>query len=197
MYVGAFVLKIVKIMGAIKDIVDLCIKLRDENRDGKISAAISEIQSLTLSLQSEQVAIAEKNSEFVTENLGLKRKLLEMETSHAQAIIVVQEKHRTEISKIAASNARPKEDRLDETTEKILKYIFEQARDLSAPHIAYVFKMKQGVADFHINELGKKKFIQWCSFGFGGGFGAEPTAPEFSITAEGQGYIVKNGLAVD
>jgi regulator of replication initiation timing len=92
-------------------------------------------------------------------------------------------------------NARPYADRLDETTEKILKYAFEQTRDLSAPHIASVFKMKQGVADFHIGELRDKDFISWKTFGSSGTLGDESALPEFTITAEGQKYIVKNGLA--
>jgi copper oxidase (laccase) domain-containing protein len=83
-------------MGAIKDIVDLCIKLRNENRDGKVAAAISEIQSLTLAPQSDQAAIVEKNTELMTENLDLKRKLLDMENTHTQAIAALQEKHRTD-----------------------------------------------------------------------------------------------------
>ena len=58
-------------MGAIKDIVDLCIKLRDERRDGKTSEFVGQIRSLTLSLQSERATIAEKNAELVTENLAL------------------------------------------------------------------------------------------------------------------------------
>lgn len=185
-------------MGAIKDIVDLCIKLRDENRDGRVSAAISEIQSLTLTLQSEQAAIVEKNSELVTENLGLKRKMLDMETAHAQAIAALQEKQRAEIAKITASNTRPKSNRLEETTEKILKAFFDSARELSEEEIARHFQMGKSVAGYHLDLLWKKKFIE--GFGaviMGGGYGrgAGACSPQYEITAEGRKYIVENGLA--
>ena len=198
MCVGAFVLKIVKIMGAIKDIVDLCIKLRDENRDGKISAAISEIQSLTLSLQSEQVAIIEKNSELVTENLGLKRKLLELETSHSQAIALIQDKHRAEIAKITASDARPKGDELLQQTAAILKAFFDSARELSEEEIARHFKLSSSVAAYHLDILWKKKFIGGQGviiMGGGYGRGGGNNSPQYEITALGRKYIVENGLA--
>jgi hypothetical protein len=186
-------------MGAIKDIVDLCIKLRDENRDGKIAAALGEIQSLTLALQSEQATIVEKNSELVTENLGLKRKMLEIETTHAHAITALQEKHRAEISKITAANTRPKGDELAEKTQDILLYYFKQAREVSEREIAHHFKIELSVAAYHLDLLWQKDFL----FGHprvivGSGFGDEmggDTSMRYEITVKGRKYVVEKGLA--
>jgi hypothetical protein len=175
-------------MGAIKDIVDLCIKLRDENRDGKVSAAISQIQSLTLSLQSEQAAIAEKNLELVTENLDLKRKLLNTETVHAHTMVELQEKHRAEMAKIIASNTRPKGNRLDEATEKILKLFFDAAREISDRQIAQKFQLSMSVAGYHTDKLFEKKFITCNRVVMG------DADPMYEITANGREYIVENGL---
>ena len=49
----------------------------------------------------------DKNSDLLTENLGLKRKLMDMESAHAQTITALQEKHRKEIAAMAASNPKP------------------------------------------------------------------------------------------
>ena len=73
-------------MGALKDIVDLCVKLRDEVGDRKAAEVLSKIQSLTLSLQSEHITIIEKNHELLAENLSLKQKIFELETNHAKVL---------------------------------------------------------------------------------------------------------------
>jgi hypothetical protein len=170
-------------VSAIKDIVDLCIKLRNENPDSKIVAALSEIQDLTLKLQSEQDALADKNEE-------LNRKITNLETAHKDAIEELRAKHAVEISKLKGNTASPATDKLDETTEKILRYIFDQRSDLTAPHIAEAFGLKQDVADSHLGALAERKYIVWHSIAFGGS-----SHPEFMITTKGQGYIVKSRLA--
>jgi hypothetical protein len=170
-------------MGAIKDIVDLCIQLRNENRDGKVSAAISQIQSLTLALQSEQAAIVEKNTELLTENLDLKRKLLDLEASHTHTISGLQERHRAEMAKIATSNAKPK-DELDKTAREILKYIFDKADDFTDREIAQRFQIQLSVAGYHTDTLFRKGFIVATSIG---GY--------MGITEQGRKYVVENGLA--
>jgi hypothetical protein len=175
-------------MGAIKDIVDLCIKLRNEDTTGKIAAALGQIQSLTLALQSEQATIVEKNAKLLTENLELKRTLLDSETAHSQAITALQEKHRAEIAKIAASNARPKGDRLDETTEKVLKMFFDTAQNFSDRSVAHYFKMGMSVASYHTDTLIEKNFIA-------NAFSRMGEEVKFGITALGREYIVKNNLA--
>jgi predicted nuclease with TOPRIM domain len=73
-------------MGALKDIVDLCVKLRDEVGDRKAAEVVGKIQSLTLTLQSEQAAIVERdtalmerNAKLVSENLEFERKTSELQ----------------------------------------------------------------------------------------------------------------------
>jgi hypothetical protein len=170
-------------MSAIQDIVDLCIKLRNENPDGKIAAALSEIQGLTLKLQSEQ-------DELRKENVELKGKITNLEPAHKDAIEELRVKHAFEISKLKGTSPAPATDKLDETTEKILRYIFDQRSDLTAPHIAEAFELKQDVADSHLGALAERKYIVWHSIAFGGS-----SHPEFMITTKGQGYIVKSRLA--
>ena len=181
-------------MGAIKDIVDLCIKLRDEVGDRKAGEVVGKIQSLTLALQSEQVTIVEKNSELVTENLGLKRKLSDLETAHAQAITALQEKHRNEIAKIAASNPKPKDD-LDPKTKGILIYFFKQAREVSEREIAQRFQLELSVASYHLDVLWKKKLIGSGGIVVIGGFGDDfaDNSSKYDITIEGRKYVMENG----
>jgi hypothetical protein len=91
------------IMGAIKDIVDLCITLKDEVGGRKVAQAISRIQSLTLALQSEQAGMMEKNAELLMENLDLKRKVFDLEASRTQSLAQIQEAHRAELAGQAAT----------------------------------------------------------------------------------------------
>jgi regulator of replication initiation timing len=64
-------------MSAIKEVIDLVISRSNRVQDRQTSAEISKIQSLILSVQSE-------NASLVSENLELKKKLVHLEISHAQ-----------------------------------------------------------------------------------------------------------------
>jgi hypothetical protein len=175
-------------MGALKDIVDLCIKLRDEVGDRKAAEVVGTIQSLTLALQSEQATIVEKNSELVTENLSLKRKLLDMETSHAQAVATLQEKHNAEMAEITASQSKPKGE-LTQKTQDVLLYIFKKPGDFCDIEIASRFRMELGVAEYHTDILFRKGFIIQTRVGFERGGGG------YNLTEAGRKYVVENGLA--
>jgi hypothetical protein len=171
-------------MGAIKDIVDLCIQLRNEDRDGRIAAAIGQIQPLIFSLQSEQVGIVEKNSELVKENLALHRKIMNMETVHAHAIKELEEKHRAEIAKIEAHNADVAE-ALEPKTFEILKYFFEAGGDLTDIMIARRFQLQLSMAEYHTDTLITKKFIVQTTVGHG------PGSAAFGLTGMGREYVVR------
>jgi hypothetical protein len=175
-------------MGAIKDIVDLCIKLRDEDRNGKISGALGQIQSLTLALQSEQATIVEKNSELVTENLGLKRKLLDTETAQVQAITALQEKHRAEIAKITQSNAKPS-NTLDEIAAKMLVTLANYSgRDgITDSELIQRLGLPKAKGDHCFDQLEKRKFVATGGGVMGRGF-------FYHVTSEGRDYLAKAGL---
>jgi hypothetical protein len=73
-------------MSEIKDIVDLCIQLRNERREAWVAPVVERIQTLALSFQSAQVSLAEKHADAVKENIELHRKIFQMEQDHAKAI---------------------------------------------------------------------------------------------------------------
>ncbi|HEU6449201.1 MAG TPA: hypothetical protein VFV23_12260 [Verrucomicrobiae bacterium] len=178
-------------MGAIKDIVDLCIKLRDEVGERKAAEIIGKIQGHTLALQSEQAALLEKNSQLITDNLELKRKVLDMEEAHKKAIAALQEKHRTEISQLASVNASSSED-LDSSSKEILKLIFDRGDEVSNWEVMEKFKMQKSVADYHLDILLEEQMVHRTQyerpdtdFDY-----AQPAL--FKITSMGREFVVKN-----
>lgn len=156
-------------MGAIKDIADLVTQLSKSIKDREFGAALLNIQGMLAGLQSEQAELHEKNITLMRENEELKKKMALLQIIKDQ---------------------QPKQDELTKESIEILKCVFELAVECSAQQIASIFKMKQGVADFHIRQLEKKHFVLWNFGRFG-----STMEPTFSITPEGQEYIVKNGLA--
>jgi copper oxidase (laccase) domain-containing protein len=85
-------------MSEIKDIVDLCIQLRNERRESWVAPVVERIQSLALSLQSAQLALIDKQSESAKENIELHRKIFQMEQDHVKAVSALTDKHRKEIA---------------------------------------------------------------------------------------------------
>ena len=182
--------KVLFTMGAIKDIVDLCIKLRDENRDGKVSAAISQIQSFTLALQSEQASQMEQNAKLANENFELKRKILKLDETHAEAIAAIQKKHRAEMAQIKSVNLKSWES-LEPITSELLKYMFEKGAEVSNHEIISRFQMKKSVADYHLDVLlGKNHIFKTQYEREENGFDEYQPAL-YKITSTGREYVVK------
>ncbi len=67
-------------MGTIKDLVDLTTQLANSVQDRKIAKELNDIQSLILSLQSEQAGLHESNIQLREERLTLKEHILKLET---------------------------------------------------------------------------------------------------------------------
>jgi hypothetical protein len=88
-------------MGAIKDIVDLCIDLQSQIGNRRAAEVIGKIQSHTLALQSEHAAIVEKNAELLTTNLNLKHKIFDSESSHSKTVAKLEAK----IAELEAQNS--------------------------------------------------------------------------------------------
>jgi regulator of replication initiation timing len=210
-------------MGAIKDIVDVCIALKGSSKDPKVIEAVHCIQSLIFALQTEQAALLEKNSELVTENLNLKRKLFDLEVSQARQVSHVQESSRGKLAGQASSGeanaalsaenselkrkiaeleaskeqsgkktpgAAKSEDQLERQTADVLKLFFDSANEMSSLQIALAFKMSPSVAEHHLDELLKRRFIVQSS-------AADRSAGYaryglFKIRPEGRAYIASN-----
>jgi regulator of replication initiation timing len=88
--------------------------------------------------------------------------------------------------------ARPKSDRLDETTAKMLKFFFDRAQDTSEEQLASIFKMQMGVIGYHTDILLKKRLIQQTVMGISSIMGSSPAM--FCITSEGRKHVVESGL---
>jgi len=85
-------------MSAIKDIVDLCIQLRNEVSDRRVAEVVERIQTLTLSLQSAQAELTEKNIQLLTENFELKRKIAQIEDEHAKAMAKLEDHYEARLA---------------------------------------------------------------------------------------------------
>src|SRR5271157_1973516 len=66
-------------MGTIKDLVDLVTQLSTSIKDRKIAAELREVQSLALTLQSEQASLHEANMSLREERQELKEKIRHLE----------------------------------------------------------------------------------------------------------------------
>ncbi len=80
-------------MGAIKDIMDLTIKLLESKEARKFATEIIKIQTLVASIQSENSSLVEKNTQLQHENLELKHQLMQIEDAHAKELSVLSKKH--------------------------------------------------------------------------------------------------------
>jgi hypothetical protein len=87
-------------MSAIKEIVDLTVKLLESKAASKFAGEVRQIQLAVATLQSEHAAIIERDTNLLAENLELKRKMGQMDDSHTKAITALQEKHRQEIANL-------------------------------------------------------------------------------------------------
>jgi len=86
-------------------------------------------------------------------------------------------------------NAQPKGDRVNETTETLLKYIFDKGADFSDQEISRHFQMKPSVAAYHTDILFKNKFIRGTLVGIMG------SPSTMGITERGRRYVMEHGLA--
>ena len=68
------------VVTAIKDVIDLCLELSNRSEGRKLAAELNAIQRLILSIQSDQAALHEENSELREERLSLKERIQELES---------------------------------------------------------------------------------------------------------------------
>jgi len=98
-------------------------------------------------------------------------------------------KDENEKLKIQVKCLQPQSDEISKDTIRVLKLLFERARDISADDISTAFKWKQGIADYHIDVLLRRRFIRESSMGMETPFGSSVLS--FGLTTLGRRYIIQ------
>ncbi len=80
-------------------------------------------------------------------------------------------------------------DGIDVDTVRVLKMFFDERRDISSEEVAFILDMKSSVADFHIDDLRKRKFILQSRAIMHG------SRSTFAISPEGRAFVVKHRMA--
>ncbi len=79
---------------------------------------------------------------------------------------------------------------LDGKALEVLKFFFDQSRDLSTEEAAMRFQLPTGEAEFHTDSLLERGFIRQTVFGITTAFGSQ--LPMFAITPEGRKYVMQH-----
>jgi hypothetical protein len=79
-------------------------------------------------------------------------------------------------------------DAIDAETVRVLKLFFDERREISSEEISLIFDMKSSVADFHIDDLGRRGLIVQNR-------DTKFHLPAFVITADGRAFIFKHRMA--
>jgi hypothetical protein len=98
-------------------------------------------------------------------------------------------KEENEKLKIQVKCLEPQPEEISPDTVGILKFFFEQARDVSTGEITAAVSWKQSVVDYHIDVLLKKRFIRETTLGMKTAFGSSETM--FGLTTLGRRYAVQ------
>ena len=92
-------------MGAIKDLLDLTAQLINSVKDRRIAAELAKIQSLISTVQSEYFEARERNVQLLADNARLQQQVTDLQTSHAQEIASLKQKHSDVEAKSAQEHA--------------------------------------------------------------------------------------------
>jgi hypothetical protein len=137
-----------------------------------------ETQSLAQDIRARQLAMQ-------TELAEARARIAKMEAEHAEL--------HAQIADLKAKLWARQTDNLTPETAAILKFFFTFGKDLTSKNLAVQFKIDASMAEYHIDELLKKRFVTRTRLGASHYDGA--TFPHFEINATGRAYIMKNGLA--
>jgi hypothetical protein len=111
---------------------------------------------------------------------------------HSQEVTALQKKHQelnTEHLRLKTAQGQPATPELDPVTQGILKFFFDAARDLTIQSLAQHFGLQYSVAEYHIDDLLKRKFIMQAKMGIQSYQGSSPAT--FEIASRGREFIVK------
>jgi hypothetical protein len=131
----------------------------------------------TVGLPKESIHLAETRLSSLEEHLTA----LESRNAHLN--------DENEKLKIQLKCLQPQTDEISQDTIRVLKLLFERAHDISANDISTAFKWKQGIADYHIDVLLRKRFIRDSSVGMQTPFGSSVLS--FGLTTLGRRYIIQ------
>jgi hypothetical protein len=98
-------------------------------------------------------------------------------------------KDENEKLKIQVKCLQPQTEEISKDTVRVMKLLFERASDISTDDISSAFKWKQGVTDYHIDVLLKKRFIRESSVGMQTPFGS--SIKKFGLTTLGRRFIIQ------
>jgi hypothetical protein len=139
--------------------------------------AAGEIKDQRIALSQEQLtALDAKLRDALSENARLSQRVMELEKLVADRD-----------AKIGSLQPSPY---LDPFAFDILKFFFDQSRDLSADDAAAQFSLPIGVAQFHTDSLLERRFIQQTIIGVSTEFGEQPAM--FAITSAGRKYVMQH-----
>lgn len=142
---------------------------------GDIAAGAIKDQRIALSHE-QLTALDLKLREALSENAHLSQRVTELEG-------LVAERDAT-IAQLQSSAD------LDPFAFEILKFFFNESRDLSTREVATRFSMPMGVAEFHTDTLLERRLIQQTVIGVSTDFGEQPAM--FAITSAGRKYVMQH-----
>jgi DNA-directed RNA polymerase specialized sigma subunit len=80
---------------------------------------------------------------------------------------------------------RPESDALDQQSKDILKFFFDRPDGLTSDEIAHRFKLSNSAADYHVDVLFKRKFLQQLSMGM---------SPRCCINHNGREFVMTHAV---
>lgn len=80
---------------------------------------------------------------------------------------------------------RPEVGGLDQQSKEVLKFFFDRPDGLSSEDVAHRFKLSRSAADFHIDVLFKRKFLQQLTVGMSPRCCINHNGREFVMTSAG------------
>lgn len=138
----------------------------------------SPAKDLAAPLQAKLTLLAEQVAALEAENGGLRNENRNLKAEN-------------DTLKKQRADAPGSREELSPKTEEILKAAFDRAAEFSVQDVISLFRMKQSVADYHLDELRKRKFIKTHGTGFMG-TGYMGSTPMYTITSAGREYVLKN-----
>jgi len=171
---------------AIPKIMGLIGQLIQRVQDGPTLALVQQIQQHQL--------------EIHRDLMEAHAKIAKMEAEQPHALTAIREAHRletaglnTQIEHLKAQLAAKQKDGVSPDTITVLKIFFNCQNSMSNVQIGQHLKIQLGVANSHIDELLKRRFITQTRPGDATDGGGSP--PFFQISTAGRAYIVKNQVA--
>ena len=135
------------------------------------SASNSEVKSALLAMHEEVAG----HDRAVAEQVALNKQ-------HSDEMSAL----KAENAKLVAAIARSQSPELEAVTRDLLMFFFDEGDSASGHSIQQRFRLKAAVADYHIDELLRRKFITQTRLG------GDSASCWYAIAGEGRDFIMKN-----